>query len=94
MHVVTILKEVLPWLEQGAKLTATVYDDMAVEVFKFAIENEAIAAWLESLFHAESDQRMALALAASPEVEAAFEARKIDWKTALPKVLKIIAMFV
>lgn len=96
MHIVPLLKEVLPWLEQGAKLTATTFDDMAVQVFKAALDNVAIAAWLESLFHADAEQRVALAAGASPEVQAAFEARGIDWKKVvelLPTILKLIALF-
>jgi hypothetical protein len=93
VHIVPLLVAVLPWLRQGAALTPTQFDDMAVDVFEAAIKNDVIAAWLESLFHADPEQRMTLALAASHEVEAAFAERKIDWKTLLPKVLKLVALF-
>lgn len=96
MHVVSLIKEILPWLEQGAKLTATTFDDMAVEVFRAALDNVAIAAWLESLFHADAETRVSLAAGASPEVQAAFAARGIDWQKLiemLPTILKIISLF-
>lgn len=94
MHIVPLIKEVLPWLEQGAALTATTIDDMVVQFFKAAIEIPAVAAWLESLLHAKGDERMALAFAAPVDVQEALAARKIDWAVVLPKVLKLLALFV
>lgn len=96
MQVVEVIKEVLPWLEKGAALTATQIDDAVVQVFKAAIDNPTIAAWIDSLFQADAADRMTMACAASPEVQEAFAAKGIDWQKVvalLPTVLKIIALF-
>jgi hypothetical protein len=96
MDIVATLLLILPLLEAAAKNTATVVDDFAVEVFRSALDNPAIAAWIDSLLKADHADRMALACGASPEVQAGFAARGIDWQkvvSALPTILKIVALF-
>ena len=93
MKLIPFLQDILPALTQLAALTSTTLDDTVCEFVRLVITNETVAKWLQSLIDGGLSADGCESCGAPEEVAAAFAERKIDWKTVLPKVLKIIALF-